>query len=133
MGFSDYFAGVALDYVFGLGGDGPPEATFYVALMTAAPTDAGGGTEVTGGSYARESVTVDGSEWTRTDDQVVNDNDIEFPAPTANWGTVTHLAIYDASSSGNLLFWSALVTPRVINNGDAPPKFPAGTLKFTLN
>lgn len=131
MGFSDYFEGVVLDYLIGAGSDGPPEANWYVGLMTAAPTDAGGGTEVATGSYARVAVAV--TDLTRVASAISNDNDITFPAPTANWGTVTHVAIYDASTVGNLLFWAVLVAPRVINNGDPAPKFPAGTLVFTLD
>ena len=58
---------------------------------------------------------------------------ITFPAPTANWGTVTHFSLFDAASGGNLLIWDALLAPRAINIGDAPPSFPVDTLQITVS
>jgi len=108
-------------------------ASIYVALLTAAPTDAGGGTEVTGGAYARSAVTrAVGSFAAPTDSagsqSTTNTPAITFPTPTANWGAVTHIAIYDALTVGNMLYSAALGTPRTINNGDTAPSFAAGTL-----
>jgi hypothetical protein len=124
-------------------GTGP--ATLYVALLTAAPSDAGGGTEVSGGSYARVAVTSSLTNWagtqgagtttasSGTSGTTSNNNTITFPAPTANWGVVTHAAIYDASSGGNLVAWSALSASKTVNNGDAAPSFPAGSLTFQID
>lgn len=135
---SDYLENALTDHVFrGLAYSAP--ATLYVALLTAAPSDAGGGTEVTGGSYARVAVTANTSNWnntqgnttgasTGTDGTIENAVDITFPAPTANWGSVTHWAIYDAASGGNLLYHAALTASKTVNNGDAAPSFPAGAL-----
>jgi hypothetical protein len=61
-----------------------------------------------------------------------NANAITFAAPTANWGTVTHFGIYDATSAGNLLVWGALTASRVISNGDAAPSFAPGALSVTF-
>ena len=118
-----------------------PTATFF-ALLTAAPSDTGGGTEVTGGSYARVSVTSSLANFAGTQaaastvassgasGTTSNNGAITYPAPTAAWGVVTHFGIYDAATAGNLLFWGALTTAKTINNGDAAPSFAAAA--FTL-
>jgi hypothetical protein len=86
----------------------------YLALYTDDPTDADTGTEITGGSYARQSITFGApSNGTST-----NSAAIEFPAATANWGVVTHVGIRDALTSGNLLYHTALDASKTINNGD---------------
>lgn len=116
--------------------------TVYIALMTAAPTDAGGGTEVSGGSYARASVTSNTTNWNApsgTPRQISNVNDINFPTPTAEWapaGTpVVAVAAYDNSTAGNLLYWTTKQADgttdisKIIQIGD-PVKIPAGQLIF---
>lgn len=70
--------------------------------------------EISGGSYARESV----SFTTATSGSSSNSNVITFPAATANWGTITHIAIVDALTGGNVLFWGAVTTPKTIETGD---------------
>lgn len=110
--------------------------TLYVALFTAAPGEAGGGTEVTGGSYARVSVANASAQWAATsggNGTTSNVNAITFPAPTANWGQATHWAIMDAPTAGNMLAYAALTTPKTINNGDAAPSFAAGALTFRID
>ena len=88
--------------------------TVYLALYTDDPTDADTGTEISGGSYARQSITFGApSSGTST-----NSAAIEFPAATANWGVVTHVGIRDALTSGNLLYHTALDASKTINNGD---------------
>lgn len=106
-----------------------------VGLFTAAPSDAGGGTEVTGGSYARVQRDPLDANWTAasaTDGLTDNAAALTFPTPSANWGTVTHFGIFDATSAGNLLIWGALTNPKTINNGDPAPSFPTGTLDITF-
>lgn len=106
----------------------------YVGLYTAAPTDAGGGTEVTGGSYARVAVTRATGSWdapTGSPSATQNAGVVTFPTPTANWGTVTHFGIFDASTTGNLLYWGALGTSRNILSGDNQPSFTIGALDLT--
>lgn len=122
-----------------------PPATVYLALFTAAPTDAGGGTEVTGGSYARASLTCSLANFAGTQGAgttvassgtggvTSNNVVITFPVPSANWGTVTHVAAFDAITAGNLLFHSALAVTRTINNGDSAPAFPISNLTFSLD
>lgn len=102
-------------------------SSVYVGLFTAAPSDTGGGTEVTGGSYARVQVT---AGFTVTSGgSASNTSDVSFPSATADWGTVTHFGVFDASSAGNLLLWGALTESRIVNNG-SQVKFLAGELQF---
>lgn len=102
-------------------------ATVYVGLHTADPTDAGTGTEVSGGSYARTAVTFGAP----SDGVTTNSAAVEFPQATANWGTVSHIGIWDASSTGNLLYHTALDTSKTIETGDIF-KIASGSLSVTL-
>lgn len=88
--------------------------TVYVALFTVAPTDTGGGTEVSGGSYARQAVTF-GAPVSGT---VANSGAVTFPTATANWGTIVAIGIFDAVTVGNLLYYGNLTTSKVVDNGD---------------
>lgn len=119
-----------MDHVLG-GGDYTRPGTVYVALYTAAPTDAGGGTEVTGGSYARVSVSNNNTNWpAAAAGAKSNGTAITFPTATADWGTAVAFALLDASSGGNFLFWATLTTNRAILTGDVP-SFAIGTLVIT--
>lgn len=88
--------------------------TTYLALYTNDPTDADTGTEITGGSYVRQAITFSSPSGGATS----NSSAIEFPQATADWGTITHVGIRDAVTSGNLLYHSALDTSKTIANGD---------------
>lgn len=114
--FSDYLEAKILNHVFNNIAYTPPTRV-YVALMTGGPSDAGGGTEVTGGSYARA---YPASGWTVTsgDGIAKNASAITWPTATADWGNVTHIAMYDALTGGNLLAWSPLVQAKPIYSGD---------------
>jgi hypothetical protein len=103
-------------------------ATVYAALFTTDPTDAGTGTEVTGGSYARTSITF-GSP---SNGVTTNSADVTFPTCTAAWGTVTHMGIYDASTSGNLLYHTPLDASKTVDSGDIF-KISSGNLSVTLS
>lgn len=115
-----------------------PPAT-YVALFTAAPGDSGGGTEVSGGDYARQQVNQDGATqpyWnTPTDDggpQVIDNNgEIAFPQATADWGEVVAVGIYDAATGGNLLYYGTLASSKTVTTNDTF-KFATGDLDLTL-
>jgi len=131
---SDYLENQLVDHLFRTGTFGKP-AAIYVALFTAAPSDSGGGTEVTGGSYARAQVTQLDANWnapTAGDGLTDNVGDITFPTPTANWGTIVALGIFDAVTAGNLLIHGSLGTSKTVNNGDPAPKFSAGALDITF-
>ena len=127
--FSDYTENLVLTYLFTDGSVTRPTA-WYVGLFTAAPSDTGGGTEVSGSGYVRKAtgtITVSGTGTTAT-----NSAAIEFAAASGgNWGTVTHAAIFDAETSGNMLAWAQLTTARTINDGDVF-RVPASSLTVTL-
>jgi hypothetical protein len=102
-------------------------ATVYVSLWTSDPTDAGSGTEVSGGSYARTAVTF-GSP---SNGVSTNSAAVEFPQATASWGTIGWIGINDASTSGNLLYHTALDTSKTIDTGDIF-KIATSNLSVTL-
>ena len=127
-GFSDYLEDKVLEHVFG-GNAFTAPSTLYVALYTVAPSDTGGGTEVSGGAYARQTgtFTVSGTNPTTASNTAA----IEYPTATANYGTVVAVGILDASSSGNLLAYSTLDSSKVVSSGDVF-RFNAGDLDITL-
>jgi hypothetical protein len=104
-------------------------ATVYVSLWTSNPTDAGDGTEVTGGSYARTAVSF--ATASGTSGNVLNDADVTFPTATASWGVVGWIGINDAATAGNLLYHTALDTSKTIDSGDIF-KISTGNLSVTL-
>ena len=115
-------------------------STVYVALLTTNPTDDTGTAlvEVSGGAYARQAI-VGSSGWSSiapvsggsgtTPEQMSNSAVITFPTPSANWGTITGIALYDASTAGNLLYWAS-ITSQVINTG-VVASFAIGSLKVS--
>ena len=131
---SDYLEGQLRAHIFRTASFTKPTA-LYVSLHTADPLDAATGAEVSGGAYARVSVPPLDANWTAPDaTSGLTDNvaAITFPAPTANWGVVTHFAIWDAATVGNMLVHGVLTTPKTINSGDAAPSFAIGTLDVTF-
>lgn len=127
MSKSNYLENAILDHMLG-GPDYVRPATVYMALFTAAPTDAGGGTEVTGGSYARVAITNNATNFPAAVGGVkTNGTAITFPTPSAGWGTVTHWGLFDASTSGNLLRYGTLTVSKTVDSGDVI-SFPIGDL-----
>jgi hypothetical protein len=114
-----------------------------VALYTTACSDTGGGTEVSGGSYVRPSVTASLANFAGTQSagsttassgtggQTSNNAAINFATPSAGWGTVTHWGLVDASSAGNVWVCASLTVSKTINSGDTV-SFAAGALTVTL-
>jgi hypothetical protein len=127
-GFTTFLQQELLDHIGGNGGYTAP--TPYVGLYTAAPTDAGGGTEVSGGSYARVDASAKFGAASGT--TMSNDAAITFPTATGSWGTVTHFGVFDASTSGNLLYWGALSASKTVGSGDTA-SFAIGELDVTLD
>jgi hypothetical protein len=127
--FSDYTENLVLNYLFTTETATRPTA-WYVGLFTSAPSDTGGGTEVSGSAYARKAtgtITVSGTGTTAT-----NGSAIEFAAASGgSWGAIGWAAIFDASSGGNMLAWAPLTTSRTINDGDVF-RIPASSLTVTL-
>ena len=127
--FTDYTENLALTYLFTTGSVTRPTA-WYVGLFTAAPSDTGGGTEVSGNAYARVVTgTISGSGTATT---FTNAAAIEFAAASGgNWGTIGWAGIFDASTGGTLLAWAPLTTSKAINDGDIF-RIPASSLSITL-
>ena len=126
MSFSDTFETHVLDYVFTTDALTRPTA-WYLALFTSNPGDGDSGTEVSGGGYARQSVT-----FTVTNDTASNSAAIEFPTATAGYGTVSHVGVYTASTGGDLIAHAALTSSKAIDTGDVF-RVPAGDLDITLD
>lgn len=101
--------------------------SWHLALFTAAPGEAGGGTEVSGTSYARQSFTM-----TVSGDTATNSANVEFAAAGSSWGTITHVAVFDASTAGNMLVYGTLTASKTIGTGDVF-RIPAGDLDIVLN
>jgi len=125
--FSNYLENAVIDAVLRNTSYTSP-TTVYVGLYTSDPTDADSGTEVSGGSYARTAVTFSAP----SNGVTSNSSDVEFPQATASWGSVTHIGLYDAASSGNLLFHTILDTTKTIDSGDIF-KIASGNLTVTLD
>lgn len=137
MSFSDYLEDKILEHVFG-GNAYTAPSTLYVGLQTSASSDSAAGTEVSGGSYARQTAafTVSGTNPT----EAATTAAIEFPVATTNWGTVTYAAVYDAATGGNMLAYAQLTDPadfvtalpKTIETGDVF-RISAGNLKIRLD
>lgn len=110
---SDFLENELLDHVLRNSAYVPP-ATVYVALFTTPTTDAGGGTEVSGGSYARTAVTFAAA----AGGACSNSGAVTFPTATVSWGTVTHLAVMDAAAAGNTLWQGPMAASKTVGIGD---------------
>lgn len=125
--FTNYLENEILDHIFTAGTYTRPST--YIALFTAAPTDAGGGTEVSGGSYARVQVTA----WdTASGGATANTNAVTFTTASASWGEIVAFAIMDAATTGNMLVWGDLTAPKTVGSGDTA-EFAAGAIDITLD
>ena len=125
MSFSNYLETAVLGHVFG--GTAYTQPTKYIALYSSAPGEAGGGTEISGTNYARQT-----AAFTVTGDTASNTAAIEFPTAGSSWGTITHIGVMDASSAGNLLAYGTLTASKTIASGDVF-RIPLGDLDITLN
>ena len=125
---SDYAEKLVLDWLMTTGAATRPSA-WYVALYTAAPDDTGGGTEVSGAGYSRKSVSFNAAS--TPGGTTSNSGIVSWTAAGGNYGTVTHVGIFDASTAGNLLWQGGLSTSKTVNDGDTI-QFSAGNLTLTL-
>ena len=126
MSFSNYLETEILDHVFG-GAAYTAPSTLYVALYTATPNDAGGGTELSGSGYTRKS-----AAFTTSGATTSNSGAVEYDTATGSWGTITHIGVFDAATSGNLLAYGTLSASKAVDTGDVF-RIPAGDLDITLN
>lgn len=145
---SNYLENTLIDCIFR--GNTFPTASLsntYVGLFSSAsaPTDAGGGTEVSGGSYARVRIQSTLANWAGTQSAgstiassgtsgtTSNNGTITFPTPTADWGSIGSFGLFDAATGGNLLFYGALTNAKTVNSGDAAPTFAAASLSIQID
>ena len=128
MSFSNFLETEILDHVFGAAAYTAP-GTMHLALFTSNPAEDASGTEVTtsGTAYARQTVA-----FTVSGNTASNTGAVEYPTATAGFGTVTHVGVMDASTSGNLMAYAALTSSKTILTGDVF-RVPAGDLDITLD
>jgi len=98
----------------------------YIGLFTVTPGEAGGGTEVTGNNYARKAVTFGAP----SAGSIANNADVVFDQASGSWGTISYFALFDALTSGNMLYYGALTSSKTINSGDQL-KFASGGITIT--
>lgn len=125
---SDYAEKLILDWLFTNGAATRP-TSWYIGCFTSATSDSGGGTEVAGNGYSRQSVTFDAASSPAGTTQ--NSGAVSFTASGGNWGSITHIGIFDAASAGNLLWHGAMTAARTVNDGDTLT-FSAGNIDLTL-
>ena len=126
MSFTNFLETEILDHVFAGAAYTAPSA-HYIALYTAAPGETGGGTELSGSAYARRPVVFATSGATTS-----NNAAVEWATATGSWGTITHVGVFDAATSGNLMAYAALSASKAIATGDVF-RVPSGDLDITLN
>jgi len=124
---SDYLENKLLDHVLRNTSFESP-TTVYVGLYTSDPGDDNSGTEISGGSYARQILSVT----TATAGIVTSSADVTFPQATASWGTISHIGLLDDLTAGNLLMHTALTTSKTIDEGDIF-KIPTSSLTASLD
>jgi len=128
--FADFWEDEILDHLFGKGAYTPP--TIYVGLSTANPVDSGGGlAEPVGNAYVRKSTAA--GDWNAASSGALdNANAIEFTEASGAWGTITHFALFDAETVGNMLAYGTLTQSKTIDDGDTA-RFAAGDLDVSLD
>ena len=126
MSFTNFLETEILDHVFG-GNAYTAPVTLYTGLYTAAPSDTGGGTELSGNGYARQA-----TAFTVTGNTASNTSAEEWATATGSWGTITHVGVFDASTGGNLMAYGTLTASKTIATGDVF-RIPAGDLDITLD
>lgn len=128
MSLTNSFETSVLTWLLTTGTPSPVRPTaWYLGLFTAAPGEAGGGTELSGNAYARQAIT-----FTVSGDTASNNAALEFPTATASWGTITHVAVFDAVTTGNMIAYATLTASKLIETGDVL-RIPTNELDVTLN
>lgn len=140
---SDFLENKLIDHIL-RGQPYTAPTTVYVALFTAPPTDAAGGTEVSGGGYARVAIASSLANWagtqgagtvtssTGTSGTTSNNAVITFPQSSASWGTIVGFGIFDALTGGNMLIFGGLTASVAVPSG-VTASFAAGQLSFQID
>ena len=124
---SDYLELKFLDHFTGTASTSAPSAV-YLGLATASLQDDASGTELTGNNYTRKAITFASA----SGGSIASNSAVEFNSATGSWGSVSHWGIFDASSSGNLLFHGSFTSAKTIASGDIL-KVASGSLTITAN
>jgi len=122
---SDYLELKFLDHFTGRASTSAPSAV-YLGLSTGSLGDDNGGTELSGNNYTRKAVTFAAA----SSGSIASNAAVEFNAATGSWGSISHFGVYDAASSGNLLFHGAFSAAKTIGSGDVL-KVASGSLTIT--
>jgi hypothetical protein len=125
---SDYSEKLLLDWLMTTGSATRPTA-WYVGLFTAAPSDSGGGTEVSGNGYSRQAVTFAAAS--SPGGTTSNTGAVSFTASGGSWGTISHVGIFDNSTGGNLLWHGGITASKTIGDGDTL-EFAIGNIDLTV-
>lgn len=125
---SDFAEKLILDWLMTTG-SAPRPTAWFLALYTAAPSDSGGGTEVSGGGYARQALAFDAAS--SPEGETSNSALVDFTA-SDDWGSITHIAIFTAVTAGDMLWHGALTDARIINTGDKL-EFAPGAIQLKLD
>ena len=125
MSFSNTYETIVLKFAFNADSVTRP-TNWYLGLFTSNPGE-GGGTEISGNGYTRKAVT-----FTVTGDTATNSGAVEFDVATGSWGTISHVAVFDAASGGAQIAYAALTTAKAIDTGDVL-RFPTGDVDITLD
>lgn len=125
MSFSNTYETIVLKFAFNADSVTRP-TNWYLGLFTSNPGE-GGGTEISGNGYTRKAVT-----FTVTGDTATNSGAVEFDVATGSWGTISHVAVFDAASGGAQIAYAALTTAKAIDTGDVL-RFPVGDVDVTLD
>ena len=131
--FSDYLEGKIIDSTL-RGQTFPTISTIWIGLASAATTEAGTASEITGTSYARVSVSATTANFSAHGAAGPSSNAaaITFTIAGGSWGTVSHIFIADASTAGNILYHGALTTPKAVGTNDTF-QIAANDLDITLD
>lgn len=127
-----YASNKVLDNLFGATSITLP-GTYYVGLSTTAIQTSGtGATEPSGMGYARLGITNSKAYFTvSSNGELSNISSVQFADATGNWGTITHVFVSDALTGGNIWYYDALATSRIVQTG-AALVFLSGALKFKM-
>lgn len=128
---TDYSKSLLHQWVFATNAPTRP-AALYLGLFSVLPADDGtGGTEVSGGGYARVLCGPGDALWSFVINQSKNVGELAFPRPTGDWGTPGFWAIYDAATGGNFIFSGAITSPVEITSGSLEPTLVANAMVIT--
>ena len=114
---SNYLEERILNHIF-RGASSTSPSNLYLGLFLNNPTDAGTGTEVSGTGYERQTVSFNAPSQIDGKATISNNAEIEFPSAGSNWGLVTHAAIYDDITGGNMLYYGPLQNPKDVETSD---------------